>query len=352
MHRSLSVTEPFTGPASSTSTRRRLHDRNPKPSLPATTALPSPGQRCLPDRYAVRAAGARRQPPGRRQRPRRVRRHRPGSGRSRTAAPRARRRWASAREQVDYLFLTHVHLDHAGGAGQLMQALPNAQAVLHPRGAPHMVDPAKLIAGSIEVYGEAMFRELYGELLPVPAERCAHARTARDCSSAHARSNSSMRPVMRGITIARSISTTATFTAGDNFGISLPRLRHGGRPVRVPDDDAGAVRARRRCTASIDRLLSYRPRRIAADAFRSGRRSRAARRATCTQSVDEFVRIARRHAPAADRTDAHRGRHVRFFRPAARCARLHGRRRPASRAARRRCPPQHAGPRRLATRQQ
>src|SRR5688500_17663321 len=52
-----------------------------------------------------------------------------------------------APEQVDYLFLTHVHLDHAGGAGQLMQALPNARAVLHPRGAPHLVDPAKLVAG-------------------------------------------------------------------------------------------------------------------------------------------------------------------------------------------------------------
>ncbi len=39
---------------------------------------------------------------------------------------------------VDYLFLTHVHLDHAGGAGTLMQQLPNARCVLHPRGAPHM----------------------------------------------------------------------------------------------------------------------------------------------------------------------------------------------------------------------
>ena len=76
-----------------------------------------------------------------------------------------------SREQVDYVFLTHVHLDHAGGAGQLMQALPNAKAVLHPRGAPHMIRPARLIAGSIEVYGEALYRQLYGELLPVPEDR-------------------------------------------------------------------------------------------------------------------------------------------------------------------------------------
>jgi glyoxylase-like metal-dependent hydrolase (beta-lactamase superfamily II) len=75
------------------------------------------------------------------------------------------------RAQVEYVFLTHVHLDHAGGAGQLMAALPNARAVVHPRGAPHMIDPTRLIAGSIEVYGPELYRQLYGELLPIPAER-------------------------------------------------------------------------------------------------------------------------------------------------------------------------------------
>ena len=53
---------------------------------------------------------------------------------------------------VDYVFLTHIHLDHAGGAGLLMQQLPNARCVVHPRGAPHMVDPERLIAGTIAVY--------------------------------------------------------------------------------------------------------------------------------------------------------------------------------------------------------
>src|SRR5688572_24635291 len=72
---------------------------------------------------------------------------------------------------VDYVFLTHVHLDHAGGAGMLMQALPNARAVLHPRGAPHMIDPSKLIAASKVVYGEEKYRDLYGELVPIPADR-------------------------------------------------------------------------------------------------------------------------------------------------------------------------------------
>src|SRR5579864_5211672 len=76
-----------------------------------------------------------------------------------------------ARAAVDYLLLTHVHLDHAGGAGALMQELPNARAVLHPRGAPHMIDPTKLIAGSKVVYGEERFHRLYGDLVPIPAAR-------------------------------------------------------------------------------------------------------------------------------------------------------------------------------------
>src|SRR5262249_7769502 len=69
------------------------------------------------------------------------------------------------------VLLTHVHLDHAGGAGLLLQSLPNARAVIHPRGARHLIDPAKLIAGSIEVYGEQKFRELYGDIVPISQER-------------------------------------------------------------------------------------------------------------------------------------------------------------------------------------
>lgn len=74
-------------------------------------------------------------------------------------------------ENVDYVILTHVHLDHAGGAGKLMQLFPNAQLVVHPRGAPHMIDPSRLIAGVEAVYGKARAAELYGEILPVAAER-------------------------------------------------------------------------------------------------------------------------------------------------------------------------------------
>ena len=68
-------------------------------------------------------------------------------------------------EAVDYLFLTHVHLDHAGGAGLLMRELPDAVCVVHPRGARHMADPSRLIAGTEAVYGAEVTKQIYGEIL-------------------------------------------------------------------------------------------------------------------------------------------------------------------------------------------
>jgi glyoxylase-like metal-dependent hydrolase (beta-lactamase superfamily II) len=74
-------------------------------------------------------------------------------------------------EAVDYVILTHVHLDHAGGAGLMMQKLPNAKLVVHPRGARHMIDPSQLIAGATAVYGSEEIARSYGTLVPVAAER-------------------------------------------------------------------------------------------------------------------------------------------------------------------------------------
>lgn len=74
-------------------------------------------------------------------------------------------------ESVDLILVTHVHLDHAGGAGRLMQNCPNARLVVHPRGARHLIDPTRLIAGTMAVYGEEAFQALYGEIVPVAAER-------------------------------------------------------------------------------------------------------------------------------------------------------------------------------------
>ncbi|MBV8500402.1 MAG: MBL fold metallo-hydrolase [Paucibacter sp.] len=72
---------------------------------------------------------------------------------------------------VDWVLPTHVHLDHAGGAGLLMQALPNARLATHPRGLRHLIDPSQLWAGAMAVYGEAEMERSYGRIVAVPAER-------------------------------------------------------------------------------------------------------------------------------------------------------------------------------------
>jgi glyoxylase-like metal-dependent hydrolase (beta-lactamase superfamily II) len=74
-------------------------------------------------------------------------------------------------ESVDYVIVTHVHLDHAGGAGEMMRRLPRARLVVHPRGARHMVDPSKLWAGASAVYGEDVLIRSYGQLVPVDPSR-------------------------------------------------------------------------------------------------------------------------------------------------------------------------------------
>lgn len=76
-----------------------------------------------------------------------------------------------ARTDVDWVIPTHVHLDHAGGVGGLMQALPSARALVHPRGARHMIDPQALWQGATAVYGAEEMKRSYGQALPVPAER-------------------------------------------------------------------------------------------------------------------------------------------------------------------------------------
>jgi glyoxylase-like metal-dependent hydrolase (beta-lactamase superfamily II) len=74
-------------------------------------------------------------------------------------------------DHVDYVIPTHVHLDHGGGAGDLMAACPRARLVVHPKGAPHLIDPARLIAGATAVYGAEGFARDFGGLTPVPEER-------------------------------------------------------------------------------------------------------------------------------------------------------------------------------------
>lgn len=203
--------------------------------------------------------------------------------------------------QVDYVFLTHVHLDHAGGAGQLMRALPRARAVLHPRGAPHMVDPAKLIAGTVAVYGGAMYRELYGEIVPVAAERVVIANDGDRIvlgsrtfelldTPGHARHHY----------CAHDLDHDDIFS-GDTFGISYRDFDTAAGafifPTTTPVQfDPVALHS------SLDRLMARRPRRMVLTHFGPvGDLDRLS--GDLHADIDQFVAVARRHAGVPDRAD-------------------------------------------------
>jgi glyoxylase-like metal-dependent hydrolase (beta-lactamase superfamily II) len=90
-----------------------------------------------------------------------------------------------APEAVRWVIPTHVHLDHAGGVGQLMEALPQAQLLVHPRGARHLIDPTRLWAGATAVYGPEEMARSYGELRPVPAARVVESSDGQRVSLGH-----------------------------------------------------------------------------------------------------------------------------------------------------------------------
>ena len=202
-------------------------------------------------------------------------------------------------EAIDYVLLTHVHLDHAGGAGLLMRSLPNARAVVHPRGARHLSDPAKLIAGSIQVYGEKVFRELYGTLVALPAERMLIAEDGLRLSLAG-------RPLELIHTPGHALHhyaivdlDTRVIFSGDNFGISYRDFdtSHGEFifPTTTPVQfDPEAMHA------TIDRLMEYQPKAIYLTHYsRVNDLARLAR--DLHAAVDAFVEMARRHHGKADR---------------------------------------------------
>ena len=206
--------------------------------------------------------------------------------------------------QVDWVLTTHVHLDHAGGAGELMRHLPNACCVVHPRGARHLADPAKLVAGSIAVYGEERYRQLYGEIVPVPegrmrvpadGERITLGR--RTLELVHTPGHALHHYCVVDLDHRRIFS-------GDNFGISYRDFDVDGRAFIFPTTtpvhfDPEAM------IASVDRLMSHDPVAIYLTHFGEVRDLERLSR-ELKQRVAAFAGLGRRLAAAPGRTAAMR----------------------------------------------
>ena len=210
------------------------------------------------------------------------------------------------RAAVRFVFLTHIHLDHAGGAGLLMTSLDTARCVVHPRGARHMVDPTKLMAGTRAVYGDEMTARLYGEFVPIDASRVIEPADGERFSlgqrpfeviytEGHARHHYCLHD-----------PTTASVFTGDSFGLSYRSLDTAKGPFVFPSttpvhfDPPAAHDA-------IDRIMALEPDGVYLTHYsRVEDLPRLA--ADMHESIDGFVEIALENADAEDRTAAMQAR--------------------------------------------
>jgi glyoxylase-like metal-dependent hydrolase (beta-lactamase superfamily II) len=162
------------------------------------------------------------------------------------------------RSAVDWVIPTHVHLDHAGGAGLLMQSLPEARLLVHPRGLRHMLDPSALYQGAMALYGEAEMQRSYGQLQAIEASR---AQASSDSMTVML----SDRPLLLIDTPGHARHHHCIWDArsrgwfsGDTFGLSYGEFKSDNgaliMPISTPTQfDPAALHA------SVQRMLSYAP---------------------------------------------------------------------------------------------
>ena len=162
------------------------------------------------------------------------------------------------RSAVDWVIPTHVHLDHAGGAGLLMQSLPEARLLVHPRGLRHMIDPSALYQGAMALYGEAEMQRSYGQLQAIPASRALASTDSMTVMLAD-------RPLLLIDTPGHARHHHCIWDArsrgwfsGDTFGLSYGEFKSDNgaliMPISTPTQfDPAALHA------SVQRMLSYAP---------------------------------------------------------------------------------------------
>jgi glyoxylase-like metal-dependent hydrolase (beta-lactamase superfamily II) len=205
---------------------------------------------------------------------------------------------------VSHVLVTHVHLDHAGGAGALLARLPRARLVVHPRGARHMIDPSRLLAGAAEVYGGMdAIRRLYGDVVGAPAERVLEAPegTAVDLGGrtlsildapGHARHHY----------VVWDEATRGFFT-GDTFGISYREFDTAAGPFLFPTTTPVQFEPKA-LRASVERMLLAGPERMYLTHYGMLQGGIARAAAALLDAVDGHVNAALSAPPGVSRKDA------------------------------------------------
>jgi glyoxylase-like metal-dependent hydrolase (beta-lactamase superfamily II) len=160
-----------------------------------------------------------------------------------------------APEQVRRLAVTHIHLDHAGAAGSLLRRFPQARLLVHSVGAPHLIDPTKLIASATRIYGADMDR-LWGEIAPVPRDRVDIVEDGQEFGAGGRTLRTYYTPGHASHHVAYHDAEGGVVFTGDAAGVRLPESSYVCPPTPPPDIDL------ERWQESLMRLRGLRPRRL------------------------------------------------------------------------------------------
>lgn len=153
---------------------------------------------------------------------------------------------------VKWIFITHIHLDHGGGAGVLVQELPGARVVVHARGAKHLVDPSRLLASVREAVGERF--PLYGTVVPIPRERLVEVEEERSFRVGGLEILAVPSPGHAPHHLCYFIPATGELFTGDAAGLHLGGKLYPATPPPSFDLE--------RSLGTLERLRALRPRRL------------------------------------------------------------------------------------------
>ena len=197
---------------------------------------------------------------------------------------------------VDFIILTHIHLDHAGGASALMALCPNAQLVVHPKGARHMADPSKLIAGASAVYGKEEFKKLYGDIEPIDANRIIQPKDGDDIDLAGRRLTFIDTPGHANHHHCIIDHQTNCVFTGDTLGVGYTALRDEHHAFIAPTTTPVQFNPEA-LHASIDKVMSHSPSMLYLTHYSAVKPS-AKIIAGLHEQIDDFVMLTQKAADA------------------------------------------------------
>lgn len=152
---------------------------------------------------------------------------------------RALKRLGFSVQDLTRILLTHIHLDHAGAAGLLARENPRVMVHVHPFGAPHLIDPTKLINSATRIYGDQM-GPLWGEFAPIPANQVVAFDDEQSLRVAGRTLRVFFTPGHAWHHVAFWDQPTSTLFTGDVAGIRMPHHTYVCAPTPPPDLDPGA----------------------------------------------------------------------------------------------------------------